>query len=293
MAQAGAQREPSMEEILASIRRIIENNDPAEIARTEHDDSHDERDEQPVQAAEPEVDHGQAQPDTSFNEDQEDAGEAELSSHDRLEVVHASAPDADNGAGGAGTISLADVAARAKGLGLSDQAAAAVSAQVAPVQSAASIPAPVNDDISSKIDDAVAEELRQALVSDEPVAAAPDAEEAPHAHSEAAAEPADTLEKPAYRRAGRETEIADDRQDDAPAGQQGGQLVSMQTGEKVAAAFGELTAAIAAGQTRSFDEIAEEMLKPMLTQWLDDNLPTLVERLVREEIERVSRGTRR
>ncbi|MEQ8739449.1 MAG: DUF2497 domain-containing protein, partial [Hoeflea sp.] len=74
---------------------------------------------------------------------------------------------------------------------------------------------------------------------------------------------------------------------------QGGQLVSMQTGEKVAAAFGELTAAIAAGQTRSFDEIAEEMLKPMLTQWLDDNLPTLVERLVREEIERVSRGTRR
>jgi hypothetical protein len=34
------------------------------------------------------------------------------------------------------------------------------------------------------------------------------------------------------------------------------------------------------------------MLRPMLTQWLDDNLPTLVERLVREEIERVSRGNR-
>lgn len=29
MGQAGAQREPSMEEILASIRRIIENNEPA------------------------------------------------------------------------------------------------------------------------------------------------------------------------------------------------------------------------------------------------------------------------
>ena len=28
MGQAGAQREPSMEEILASIRRIIENNEP-------------------------------------------------------------------------------------------------------------------------------------------------------------------------------------------------------------------------------------------------------------------------
>jgi cell pole-organizing protein PopZ len=32
MGQAGAQREPSMEEILASIRRIIENNDPADAA---------------------------------------------------------------------------------------------------------------------------------------------------------------------------------------------------------------------------------------------------------------------
>ncbi len=32
------------------------------------------------------------------------------------------------------------------------------------------------------------------------------------------------------------------------------------------------------------------MLRPMLKSWLDDNLPGLVERLVRAEIERVSRG---
>jgi hypothetical protein len=32
------------------------------------------------------------------------------------------------------------------------------------------------------------------------------------------------------------------------------------------------------------------MLRPMLKSWLDDNLPSLVERLVRAEIERVSRG---
>ncbi|TGV63965.1 DUF2497 domain-containing protein, partial [Mesorhizobium sp. M00.F.Ca.ET.149.01.1.1] len=36
--------------------------------------------------------------------------------------------------------------------------------------------------------------------------------------------------------------------------------------------------------------MAEEMLRPMLQDWLDNNLPTLVERLVREEIERVARG---
>jgi cell pole-organizing protein PopZ len=33
----------------------------------------------------------------------------------------------------------------------------------------------------------------------------------------------------------------------------------------------------------------KEMLRPMLKAWLDDNLPPLVERLVREEIERVAR----
>jgi len=43
---------------------------------------------------------------------------------------------------------------------------------------------------------------------------------------------------------------------------------------------------------RSFDDIATELLRPMLQDWLDNNLPTLVERLVREEIERVVRGER-
>jgi hypothetical protein len=38
--------------------------------------------------------------------------------------------------------------------------------------------------------------------------------------------------------------------------------------------------------------MVREMLKPMLKAWLDDNLPILVERLVRTEIERVARGGR-
>jgi hypothetical protein len=32
------------------------------------------------------------------------------------------------------------------------------------------------------------------------------------------------------------------------------------------------------------------MLRPMLKQWLDENLPAIVERLVRAEIQRVARG---
>lgn len=67
-------------------------------------------------------------------------------------------------------------------------------------------------------------------------------------------------------------------------------LVSEKTSRQVAAAFGELSDAFAARSKKSLDEMAEEMLRPMLQDWLDNNLPTLVERLVREEIERVARG---
>ncbi len=67
-------------------------------------------------------------------------------------------------------------------------------------------------------------------------------------------------------------------------------IVSEQTSRQVAAAFGELSEAFASRSKKTFDDKAEEMLRPMLQDWLDNNLPTLVERLVREEIERVARG---
>jgi cell pole-organizing protein PopZ len=69
-------------------------------------------------------------------------------------------------------------------------------------------------------------------------------------------------------------------------------ILSETAGRQVAAAFEELQDAFASSQRRSFDEIAEELLRPMLQEWLDNNLPVLVERLVREEIERVARGSR-
>jgi cell pole-organizing protein PopZ len=82
---------------------------------------------------------------------------------------------------------------------------------------------------------------------------------------------------------------AEPEQDD-PAAEGRPAIISDQTGRQVAAAFGELSEAFAASRRRSFDEMAEEMLRPMLQDWLDNNLPTLVEKLVREEIERVARG---
>ena len=41
---------------------------------------------------------------------------------------------------------------------------------------------------------------------------------------------------------------------------------------------------------RTLEDLVRDMLRPMLKSWLDDNLPSVVERLVRAEIERVSRG---
>jgi cell pole-organizing protein PopZ len=40
---------------------------------------------------------------------------------------------------------------------------------------------------------------------------------------------------------------------------------------------------------RTLEDLVEDMLRPMLKSWLDENLPPLVERLVRAEIERLSR----
>jgi cell pole-organizing protein PopZ len=72
-------------------------------------------------------------------------------------------------------------------------------------------------------------------------------------------------------------------------------LLSTTTSAAVDSAFGML-AQKAAGQhssvpaPRSIEDVVQDMLRPMLKNWLDDNLPSLVERLVRAEIERVSRG---
>jgi len=67
-------------------------------------------------------------------------------------------------------------------------------------------------------------------------------------------------------------------------------LLSARTDAAVSASFGDLARTMIQGSTRPLDEIVEDMLRPMLRGWLDDNLPLMVERLVREEIERVSRG---
>ncbi|BDA84336.1 hypothetical protein Sa4125_18780 [Aureimonas sp. SA4125] len=83
--------------------------------------------------------------------------------------------------------------------------------------------------------------------------------------------------------------------DDAPASliSEASSLMSEAAGAQVASAFDELARSIREGQMKSMEEMARQMLRPMLQEWLDDNLPRIVERLVREEIERVAKGGRR
>jgi hypothetical protein len=70
-------------------------------------------------------------------------------------------------------------------------------------------------------------------------------------------------------------------------------LLSERSGEAVSGAFGALANTLLAhNHTRTLEGVVTEMLQPMLKQWLDDNLPAIVERKVQEEIERVSRGRR-
>jgi hypothetical protein len=69
-------------------------------------------------------------------------------------------------------------------------------------------------------------------------------------------------------------------------------LLSRQTDAMVANAFQNLANTVLSNNARTLEDIVLDMLKPMIKTWLDDNLPTMVERLVRAEIERVARGGR-
>ncbi|NLH81169.1 MAG: DUF2497 domain-containing protein, partial [Phyllobacteriaceae bacterium] len=67
-------------------------------------------------------------------------------------------------------------------------------------------------------------------------------------------------------------------------------LLSQSTEGLVANAFNDLALTVLNRNARTLEDLVQEMLRPMLKGWLDENLPTMVERMVRAEIERVTRG---
>lgn len=230
MAQASsAQREPSMEEILASIRRIIEDSDPARsegspTAFTPVEDDHEDDDDAEAAIAEVESFRAELRPQKDF------------SATPRLAEVHASLRDSSESAAvhsetTSSRESEMSVAEAPGGAGLKDQ----------------------------HEQDRAADNI---------------ASQASYASEATAPESAEGME---LKETGSAVSVKS-------------AIISDSTGRKVAAAFEELNEALEASRRRSLDQMAEEMLRPMLQEWLDNNLPTLVEKLVREEIERVARG---
>lgn len=70
-----------------------------------------------------------------------------------------------------------------------------------------------------------------------------------------------------------------------------GDLVSAPAAAAAAAAFGQLSGKMlmpAAGRT--LEDVVRELLRPLLQNWLDENLPSIVQRAVDAEVSRIARG---
>jgi len=76
------------------------------------------------------------------------------------------------------------------------------------------------------------------------------------------------------------------------------ELVSATAASAASGAFAKLTEAfqhtppeesVADSSGRTVEQFIEDMVRPLLKQWLDDNLPPIVERLVQKEIQKIAR----
>ncbi|PDT35031.1 hypothetical protein CO671_17820 [Rhizobium sp. M10] len=285
MAQPSVAREPSMEEILASIRQIIESNEPGAGKAISASLP-------PVYGADEDVNGSEIH----LTVDDTYAGvefpEPAMRSSDPRFVAANSAGTAPETEAPARALSLADVAARVRAA--SERSAVQAGQALREIPSGFRQPEP-QPTVMPEPPRAAAPQPQPAQ-SVFPAAAAPVPPVAPPQPTEpafvetprvavAAVEPP----PPALEPAGSSTErfLPSVVEEVQPT------LLSEDAGLQISRSFEELAAAIDGAERRSLDEIAEDMLRPMLREWLDDNLPTLVERLVREEIERVARGPRR
>lgn len=271
MAQPNVVREPSMDEILASIRRIIESNDPvpqagAATSMAEPEGftgrpANDDTEEVTLTVDDAFAAEDYAQRETAM------ATVSPMIAHplrdqpmvENPEPLRRAVPNlhSDPAMTQPKSLSLADVAARVRAASERGQTERSGS---------------MSEDASRL---AIAEiKMREAGPVETPVPTFEPVMNAP-------VPPAEKAETPVPM------------QIDAEMSAQPVSLLSSSVGEQVARSFQDLAFAIDDAERRSLDQVAEDMLRPMLQEWLDDNLPTLVERLVREEIERVARGPRR
>jgi uncharacterized protein len=182
----------------------------------------------------------------------------------------------------------------------------AAPAPVAPPKTAAAPPAPppstpASSATNSQDDiDALLNGLDEATTPEEIRPAAPEAEldvleltdemalpEPPPQPSFRKVDPSDDLE---FAEAAPKAPSRDPVFDPPPSPMDAPPILSRTTVSAVESAFNSLAHTVLSNNARTLEDLVKEMLRPMLKSWLDDNLPGLVERIVKAEIERVSRG---
>jgi uncharacterized protein len=68
-------------------------------------------------------------------------------------------------------------------------------------------------------------------------------------------------------------------------------LVGAVAASAAATAFGKLSANIGMGRAdQTLEHVVRDLLRPLLKQWLDDNLPGIVQTAVDAEVNRIARG---
>lgn len=65
-------------------------------------------------------------------------------------------------------------------------------------------------------------------------------------------------------------------------------LIAGDAEEALSAAFGRISALKVSAETKTLEGLVADLLRPMLKEWLDANLPAIAERLVKREIERIA-----
>ena len=257
MTQPAKLQEPSMEEILASIRRIIADDEakPSEV--------------KPAAAEKPPTPEPPAKP-------EKPAAAAPAAKPPVMNDIPPSRIPAAQ--------------------------AAVAKAAPPPVAPPPAAPAASNsqDDIDAMLaglDEATSEaEIRPAApeaevfeLTDDMAVAPPEPPPQPSFHK---IEPADDLEftEAAAARTVHRTPAFEPSPFETPAAPPQQQILSHSTVSAVESAFNSLAHTVLSNNARTLEDLVKEMLRPMLKSWLDDNLPGLVERIVKAEIERVSRG---
>lgn len=135
----------------------------------------------------------------------------------------------------------------------------------------------LHDDLHDRIDDAG--EVRLVYVAGEA------------AGQETGAELSERQESSEFERVTEHQEAGMEIGDVTPVVEQA--LLSDESAATVASKFQALAAGVAFSESDVLDRCAKELLQPILHQWLEANLPSLVEQLVRAEIERIARPANR